>query len=283
MEPNQNVPDLTQPVPTEPVQQPVVSQPQPQVYAAPIQQPVMEPVQPVMQPTPQAFAPAPAVQPVVQPQPMATSAVFGSSPQLVFTQPVVNNMPYQPKKSKVKLFIILGVVIAALVGIGITVWLLFFSNNISLTEYSNSDYSILVPSSYKKTETGSNVSFDKPDTKAGFESKVAVSVTPVPEGYKQQFIDAMDQAFTEKAFSSGSQLTSFQDTSNVKVEKSTKNGMDYRLASGNIVVDKVVAGSFKVAIFISDTKAYTVGVMAHSSEPGLAANASKIVDSFKAK
>jgi len=102
-----------------------------QQYVAPV-----ESVPPVINnqtPTPytqpetvaQPFTPiAPVEQPPVEdaPQQSATSSeVFGSTPQ-----PANNNLAVQPKKSNTKLFITIGVSIAALVVVGVVTWLLFF-------------------------------------------------------------------------------------------------------------------------------------------------------------
>jgi len=93
---------------------PVINNPTPVSYVQPEPETVAQPFVPI----------APVEQPPVEdaPQQSATSSeVFGSTPQ-----PANNNIAVQPKKSNTKLFIMIGVSIAALVIVGVVAWLLFF-------------------------------------------------------------------------------------------------------------------------------------------------------------
>ena len=71
------------------------------------------------------------------------------------------------------------------------------------------------------------------------------------------------------------------DATNVKIEKSTKNGMDIRIASGNFVDNKkAVKGNFYFAVVFGDKKAYQIAIKADVSESILATSAARITDSL---
>lgn len=285
MTPDPDVPASV--VPEEPAspqqfQQPYAPTEQPAQPIAPVTDQTIQP--PVTIATPQ-FSQAPQV----TPQPIASSSeAFGSVPsQPSFGQPMTDNLVGQQPKKKfpTKLFIIIGAALVGVIGIGVTLWLLFF-NGIPLMQYSNSEggYSILVPSEYTKEESGSDVDFQKKGTSENDKSSITIKVSDVSDGSKDQFIELIDSRFNKEAFESGGSIIGSERTSNVIFNKTIKNGMDVRTVSGDAIeTDGAPKGTFRLLIMISDKKVYMIMIAAHKTEPGLASSASRITDSFTVK
>jgi len=274
MDPNNNAPTPT--TPDEPNVQPI----------EPVQQPVVTPP-PVFNPEPVVQSSVPPVSPVEQPPVNLNSQPAFSAPQSAFTQPTASPVAYQPKKSHMKLFVILGVALVSLVGIGVAVWMMFF-NGIPLKQYSNSEYSIMVPETYKKEESGSSVKFSKPepgDGKVnGRESNVAVSVIDISNDLRDEMVKYMNDNFTKEKITDKGAFGDGGGASDVSVVKSTKDGMDIITMSGNSLDDKkVIDGKFKMKIIIAEKKAYSILVGANPSDSSLSASADRIIDSFKIK
>lgn len=280
MDPNQNSPSNPNPqLPTNPPipeSQPLPA-PQPQYFTEPIVEAFPQP-QPV-----NTLPPTPTLQPVIQtPIPAVVQPVpqqfVANSIQPGFEEDTGSNID----KKHLKLFLIISAVVLAIAGVFVAVWLLFF-NTLALKEYSNDDYSILIPESYKNIGYGSNIEYEKPDTESGYKSSVSVDVLDIPDGFRDEFISELKKQFTKESFESGGSMASFQDTSKVDVKDSKKDGMEIRTASGNVLDNDKVAGTFKIVLLISDSKAYTIAIMSHSTEPKLAASADAIINSFKEK
>ena len=285
MEPNQNEPITSTPItPVNPLE-PAIQQPQ--VYQNPIVEPAQQPV-PVYAPQPISVTPQPVVaQPTMGPQPVASSTVFGSTPvtaapQQTFAQPAINTAVYKPKNPKIKLFIIIGAVVASLLGIGIAVWLMFF-NGMPLMTYSNDDFSILVPKdeAYKKEEIGSSVTFKKDGKDGDGDSSVTASVNETYGQSREDIIKLYERILTEDSLSSA--FTGNEEIKDFKFEKLKKDGMDVISISAKAMKDNKYEGILKMKIFINDKKMYSVMVAAHNSESGLANSADKIIDSLKIK
>lgn len=292
MDPNQNNP--IQPIPQEPVSFPPATTPEvqpstapqaPQYFTAPV---VEYPQQP--QPQPIAVNPFPATQaqqPAVQQQSpvVVTPQAIVAAPQVPaggLQSNVVNNSSNHANKKRLKVFLIISAIVLAIAGIGIAVWLLFF-NTLALKEYSNDEYSILVPESYKNVGYGSSIKFEKPNKESGYKSSVSVNVIDIPDGLRDELVSELKKQFTKESFESGGSMASFQDTSKVEVKDSKKDDMDVRTATGNVLDGDKTAGKFKVVLIISSNKAYTIAIMSHSTEPKLAASADAIINSFKEK
>jgi len=276
MDPN---PDVQEPTttPAPETNQPVVGTPVETTTVIETQTIAMTEPAPVMAPSPVFSEPVAPVQPPVQS--VAQSPVFGSTPQPTM---VANSAPMSASKISKKMIIIIAAAVAGLIAIGITVWLLFF-NGIPLTKYTNTDggYSIMVPTSYTKEENGSEATFTKPGTTDENKSLVQVNSTSIPSGYRDEYIKMIDTQFTESSFKSGGSFIGSEETSNIKIEKSTKNGADIRIASGNLLDDKKsIKGTFRIGLIIDKEKAFTVIIGAQSTEKDLTTSSARIIDSL---
>jgi|GEM_PF-1875460 len=286
---------------------PIPTTDEPNVQPVPEATPVNPNLQPAATPPP-VFSPEPTVvQPYVSPvgpseqppvnlgsQTTSPVSVFGttpqpatSEPQPTFAQLDANPIENQPKKSHMKLFVILGVILIALAGIGVAVWLLFF-NGISLKQYSNSEYSIMVPESYKKEGLDSYAKFSKPEPTdgkiKGRESIVIVKVIDIPNDLRGEIVKYINDNFTKEKITDKGAFGDNSGASDVSVVKSTTDGMNILIISGNSLdYEKVVDGKFKMKIIIAKKKAYSILVGANPSDSGLLASADRIIDSFKIK
>ncbi len=259
-------------------------------------------------PEPQTFQPEqpiqqfpPIVEPQLQPQSSANNfqdvvpleqamptqtqpAVKSSSgfdqlqPIMVSSQPDTQNKLMD--KKKIKLFIVFATLAAIFIGIVITVWVMFF-NKTELTQYSNNDYSVMVPKSYTKDEVGSSVTFKKPNQDSTTQSQVTINVSDIPSSYKNEYIKQIDTEMTKESFSAA--LSSNQEITDFKVDKSKKDELDVRVASCIVKKNNQTTEIMTWAILVSSKKAYTITIEAHVSEPSLSNSASTIIGSFKAK
>ncbi|MEI6228940.1 MAG: hypothetical protein WCP11_02885 [Candidatus Saccharibacteria bacterium] len=216
-----------------------------------------------------------------------TQPLASDSPQPLPLQPIVASGPVAPNKINKKIIILVAATIG-LIGIGITLWFLFF-NGISLTKYDNTadGYSLMVPASYIKDEGISSASFRKPDKNSNIlddkRSLVQVAFSKNSIG-KEALTTQLDTIFNEKSFESGGMLVTSQTISDVKIEKSTKNGMAVRIAYGKIVAgDNMPSGVFRLATVVSETKVVTIAVQAFSTDQDLINASAKIIDSLEIK
>ena len=94
----------------------------------------------------------------------------------------------------------------------------------------------------------------------------------------------MDEQFNKEAFQTGGLIMGSQTTANVTFEKSTKNGSEVRVATGDILNDdKSVKATFLIGFLVNDSKAISVKIGADSTEPGLKASAARIFGSLEIK
>lgn len=261
MDPNQqNVPPPND-IPAQPVA--IQSAPEP-----PYQPYVPQQVEEAPSVSQQAYAPTPA------PQPDSSS---------------VNNVPVSLsiKKSPKKLVIIIAAFVAGLVVLGVGAWLvitLFATSNITLKEYSNDEYSLLVPESYTQDINATGATFVEPKAEKETESQLQVSTIGSIVGDRQQYIDTIDKTLTEESINKNiNQEDSDKNITNITIEKTTQNGNPTRIVTADMEENGKRVGIFRYFVTFGDKKIYMIIIGAHTSDPGFMANTAKITDSFKIK
>lgn len=279
--------DQNEPMPIPPNIQdtPQIPQPQPQPQQF-VQPPTPTQEQTIVPPVVQPNGDINNAQPQPMPQPLVVSGVLGTVPQPIgtamnFQQPAIK--PKSKINNKLVLMIIGSIVGLAALAVG--GWLLMNLVNalsLPLKEYSNDNYSILVPESYKQTGDDDSVSFEKPNTEDGEESLIQISYIDVSStDYKQEIVSSLEESLTEEGISDN---ISFNKTiKNYKLEKSTRGKIDYRIVTADVMEDDQLLGKLRVAVVISEDSIVFMMIGAHKTESGLIANMSKITDSLKFK
>jgi hypothetical protein len=278
-EPNQ-VPPVIPPVAV-PSPESFVVAPQPQateqpiVVAQPVLQPPVAPVSPFGGP----------MEPVSSAVPIS-SPLSASVPQPAMQAVASMPMPQPPKKSKKKLFILLGAVVAGLTIVGVGAWFLIMyimDHNIALKTYNGSSYSILVPTDYTAdTSDAANVTFKNPkSTDSKTLSEENISVDNIPSDQRTAYITAIDKAFTKDSLSSS--ISSGDTLDNFSIAKTTQSGQEARRIHADIKKSGDKVGTVDFEIVFGTDKSYLVGVSAYITEPAFSNAGSKILDSFTIK
>jgi hypothetical protein len=275
--------DQNEPMPIPPNIQDTSQIPQPQQF---VQPPTPTQEQTIVPPAIQPSGDINDVQPQTIQQSSVASGVLGSAPQPIGTAVNFQQPAIRPKsKINNKLILIIIGSIAGLAALVVGGWLLMnFVNALSLPlkEYSNDNYSILVPESYKQTGDNDSVSFEKPNTEDGEESLIQISYIDVSStDYKDEIVSSLEESLTEEGISDS---ISFNKTiKNYKLEKNTKGKIDYRIVTADVMDDDQLLGKLRVAVVISEDSIVFMMIGAHKTESGLMANMSKITDSLKLK
>lgn len=188
-------------------------------------------------------------------------------------------------KSKSKRFyLISGLVSLAVVALLYIIgWLSFGGglrqlSGVPLVQYSNDNYSIQVPDSYKKTESsmgdaGKSVTFASPDdTKRSVESKVNITAAKLTEQCKKECINGIDN-----------DKSTHNPKENWRVENVNVSGMDGRIIKKDMYNDEKLIGKYTRAVFVGDTMIYEIVISSAAADPGLSASTDKIINSFTAK
>lgn len=276
MDPNQ-APVAPPQTPTDPLA--------PQSQAVPV-----APVAPIA-PAPTAFeSVAPPIAPIpVAPQPpqsFASTEVFGSAGSA--PQPVASVVAAYPsaQKSSKKIIAIVAAIIVGLGVLGTAAWLLIgviAGSSITLKEYSGDKFSILVPENYEQDILSSSATFTEPDVKkTDEESKILVQrAGSVTASTRDTYIKSIDSSLTEDKLNAG--VTSGASIANMKVVKSVSGDNDIRTITADVKKDGAQVGTIRYLFVIGEDNIYLVVVAAHISDPGLAAKAQEITDSFKLK
>jgi hypothetical protein len=271
------------PVPT-PEQTPPPAPIEPQV--AP--EPAPTPEQP-QQATSVAVPTPPVATPVVSPfgTPVNTVSSDVTTPSTTQQQSVSSVPVPVPKKSRKKLFIMIGAIVAGVVVIGVAAWLLITfiaANSLALKTYTGDTYSILVPTSYKAdTSDGKDVTFKSLDSKdASTTSQEAIQESDIPTGERDAYISEIDKTFTQSTLTSS--LTSGGNTiENFSITKITQSGQEARKIHADIKKDGKYTGTVDMIIVFGTDKSYLVGVSTYVTQPALKNSASKILNSFAIK
>jgi hypothetical protein len=290
--------------------QPLIPQPTP-TPEEPDQVPPVVP--PIAAPSPEPPAVAPQTQVpeqpmfVAQPEPqppiveltVASTSPFGNpigpissagpttTPTAASIPQLSVPMPQPPKKSKKKLFIILGAVIAGLVVFGMGAWLLIMyvvSHNIALKTYSGNGYSVLIPTDYTAdTSDSTSLTFKNPKSKdSATLSEEGILTHDFPSGQRDTVIAAFDKAYTKESIAS-STSSSTDTIDNFSIIKTKQSGQEARRIHADIKSSGKKAGTSDIEIVFGTDKAYFINVNAYITDQAFGNSAGKILDSFTLK
>ena len=199
----------------------------------------------------------------------------------------VDNNSNSSKKKKV--IIILGIFL--LIGIILSVLYLptiIASANMSLKEYSNNNYSMLVPESYSEVKEGDTVAFydlAKPDskTKTIDRFKMSINSNPIKEGELSEYLKVFDDDKDENIFASFAILQKNEKIKNLKIDKKGEDSDETRLVLADIEYNKKIVRNIGLLFVFKDDIFYVILINAQKEDLGLKANMNKIFDSFTIK
>ena len=195
--------------------------------------------------------------------------------------------PVRPRRSKT-----LRILLAALVVIGVflaaagatMLVLKLTSQNIKLTTYATSRYSLQVPESYQKDASGTTVNFNEPD-KDPTQSRVMVYFsgfpTPLPENEVKSIRDTLRTQLGTSVEDLAKKGT--QKLDDLKVSEGKFKGKDALWLRASVSEDGKPSGKVKLVAVIDSKQLYMIGVAAHEADKGLWQHTDEIINSFVLK
>ncbi|MEI6054071.1 MAG: hypothetical protein WCQ49_01745 [Candidatus Saccharibacteria bacterium] len=262
--------------------------PAPQMEAAPNISELSSQAEQLTQPTQPDAIPYTNTSSVQEPIPQTPAQPIMQTPAP--SQPMMQAPIASTKKSfPAKLLVIIGSALLVLGGVGVALWIFVFSG-MPLTKFSNNDYSVMVPASYVKTESGEEALFLKPGTTVDSNgSRIRIIVNPMTDSgdetlSKEYIITSVNDMLESEVKRSNS---ADKSTDNPKEEmtstKSVKNGVNIWIATKNYIpIDKIVGKQIQ-AIYLKDFKMVGVEITILSADTDLAAAKTKILDSVVLK
>ena len=200
----------------------------------------------------------------------------------------------KPKISKRKLYIILiSFALFSLIA-GLVLWLFVFKGiyifqGLPLSNFSNSYYSLKIPKGYSKLEnslgsTGTDVTFfDKSENAVVVQSKVYVFSGEMGQDKKTKYFKDLDTQYSETAIEKSRSSAGLNGAAGIVYSKENHDGLSARTISYEVTRKNDHVGRYdKLAIYKSGY-IYEIIVSSPRNNPGLAADAKKIFDSFEIK
>ena len=158
-----------------------------------------------------------------------------------------------------------------------------FFGGISLEKYSNSDYSLDVPAQYLVSETDDYSLFTEEEGEADTRSSVISTFEALPadsgDQYKASLLASLEPTLRQQSQLNFVNITSLED---FKSDKTTHGSFEALKATGtSIGSDGQANGKLATLVVIGDKGIYSLYVYAHDSDPDLAKNTNKILNSLK--
>jgi hypothetical protein len=300
MNPDQPLVPQPTPTPEEPDQAPAVVPPAVPPTAVLSPEPIVVPPQTQIPDQPMVVA-QPEPQPPVVELPVASTSPFGnpigpissagptaaSIPQPGMPMAIPMPKPQPPKKSKKKLFIILGAVIAGLAVLGVGAWFLIMyiiDHTIALKTYDGATYSILVPTDYTvDTSDPTNLIFKNPKSKdLKTPSEEGVAIQDFPSGQRNKVIAAADKEYTKETIAAIAPSINYT-IDNISVTKIKQSGQEARRIHADFKSGGKKAETIDLEIVFGTNKTYFINVDAYITDQAFSNSAGKIIDSFTLK
>lgn len=187
------------------------------------------------------------------------------------------------KKSKVKLFAIIGSALLVIGSIVFALWVFVFSG-MPLKEYDGGAYTVLVPESFEGQESSisnGQITFANPNIPEGDKrSYVEFQYTKYDGKSREELVAQVDEFY----FNDGDLYFKDSDTkSNTKIEKITKDNVVLRVITADYMEGDKIVGKANMTMKFTDKGMFTITVVALSDDSGFISSVDKIVDSLKEK
>lgn len=257
-----------------PVQDPAPP-PNPEIaHTSPSANPVVAPFNPAPPAGPAPFTPPSA--------PATPPAGMSGQPQHIVGG-VPGGMPVHPTGDSSKKWIKIGVIVAAVLALGVGIYfaVMMFINDVKLEEYSNDDYSIQKPVGYELEEK-SNITYFNEKGDASTASAVMVLFQDFPRTLTAAEQDTVLKAFKDTVEDSIDEITEDGTLENVVVKDVTYKGGKGVEVTAEATKDGK-RGYFKMVSGINGEAFYGAAVKIHPSDPGLNSKADQIIQSLTLK
>ncbi len=185
---------------------------------------------------------------------------------------------FSGRKPKLLIAIVVGVVVL------IAAAVLGFTQlgGMPLREYSERDFSILVPKDYEQKKEATGISFHErgdTETQSRVLALISKSSTKITKTQQDRILSTIDSDFEKelKKEAGNNTITDFQ------VKQSTYKHSPARTISANIQKDNQKVGTIKGVVGVSDSALFFVIISAYESDTGLLKSTDKIIDSLQIK
>ncbi len=237
----------------------------------------------------------PALQAPVTANPIASqsSSTAGSVPQ----QPPAGNAVPSPiygvnaasaiqhsqsvKRKKIVKFSIIAAIAVVVAVAAYFIVSRVISGGLKLEKKSNTGYSILIPEGYEEKNEQGMTFYEEKEGDEDTHSAILIFNEAYPKGKaptaeeKETVLKALENLPKTVFASLGKKSNDF------KVERTTYKGKDAVKFSGRVEDDDKQAGDVKGIVVVGDKSFYMIFVAAHDSDPAVAKNMDKIIDSFE--
>ena len=167
--------------------------------------------------------------------------------------------------------------------VGVCAYFLFFSG-IKLATYSGQSFSIQYPDGYEQKDAGEGSATFTEKGDAATASEIGAYYAKFAEPVEQEQIDLYKNALKEQLQSKLNEVTGADiQTKDAKVENIKYKGQDAFQLTAKTTKNGKEDGSVKLIAVFDTEKFYMILVKAHTTDPGVAAAADKIINSFTIK
>lgn len=196
-------------------------------------------------------------------------------------------IPAAPNGKKGKLILLLIAIPALIVVtlVGVFLALSVFGGSIKLTSYDGDEFSVNYPEGYEqKDKLGLTYFEEVGDEDEETHSGVIVALEKIPQSISDEQKDILAEQFKNLGDEFVDSIPKEgQEIKNKQTEEASLDGLDGSRVSAELYEGDKKVGDLYITIGSDDDKFALVAVLAHVSDPGVAKEATAIMNSFKFK